>query len=212
MHRLGTDSARLSFIASSPTRTLTALALTFTLGLPACSTSNGADAGGSDAGAADSGGTDTGGGADTGFPADRTVFINEVVAKAVPDAKYNPTASDWVELYNSSSEKIDLAKWRIIDSKSKPFAEAIALPPGTTIPAKGYLLIYFNKDGAGSPTIAKGLSATEALALFSPDGVLQDLVDWKEGDAPEGKSWGRTPDGSEITKTFDKPSPNAANP
>ena len=209
MHRLGTDSARRAFLA--PGTTVSALALTLTLCLSACSTTDGANGGPSDAGAVDSTATDSAT-TDTGLPANRTVFINEVVAKAVPDAKYNPTASDWVELYNSSSEKVDLAGWRIIDSKSKPFAEAIALPPATTIPAKGYLLIYFNKDGAGSPTIPKGLSATEALSLFSADGVLQDLVDWKDGDAPEGKSWGRTPDGSEITKTFDTPTPNAANP
>jgi len=178
--------------------------------MTACSASAGNDAGSTDAGVNDAGAPDGAGGEDVGLPADRTVFINEVVAKAVPD-KINPTASDWLELYNKTEAKIDLAGWRIIDSKTKPFAEAIALPPGTSIPAKGYLLIYFNKDGAGSPTIPKGLSGKEAVSLFSADGKLQDIVDWKDGDVPEGKSWGRTPDGSDVTKTFDTPTPNAAN-
>lgn len=188
-----------------------ALSLVAALGLSACSSEAGAtDTGTSDGGATD-GGADSGG-SDTGLPNDQQVVINEVVAKAVPDGKINPTGSDWIELYNKTSAKVDLAGWRIIDSKSKPFAEAIPLPPGLSIPAKGYLLVYFNKDGAGSPVIPKGLSATEAVSLFAADGSLHDLVDWKEGDAPEGKSWGRTPDGSSVTATFDTPTPNAANP
>ena len=149
---------------------------------------------------------------DTTLPTTQLVVINEVVAKATNDPSFNPTASDWVELYNKSGAEVSLDGWRINDSKSKSAEQAIALPPGLKVPAKGYLVLFFNKDGAGSPVIGKGLSASEALSLFDAEGKLHDLVDWKDGDAPEGKSWGRSPDGSAAFATFDKPTPNAANP
>ncbi|MCO4759987.1 MAG: lamin tail domain-containing protein [Myxococcales bacterium] len=184
-------------------------------GLSGCSTEtggvDGADGTTTDGTTTDGAVSDSGG-SDTGATTNPSVVVNEVVVKAVPDSQFNPTGSDWIELYNTTDAKVDMTGWRVIDSKSKPFAEAIPLPPGISIPAKGFLVIYFNKDGAGSPTIEKGLGASEAVSLFSADGALQDMADWKDGDAPEGKSWGRTPDGSDITKTFDKPTPNAANP
>lgn len=163
--------------------------------LPGCSS----DGGGT-------GGTGSTGGAQLG------VVINEVVAKAIADASFNPTGSDWVELYNDGDAEVDLQGARIIDSKSKGFDEAVALPPGTKIPSKGYLIIYFNHDGAGSPVVDKGLSAKEALTLFAADGAQLDQVDWKDGDVPEGKSWGRSPDGSTSFRTFDTPTPNKPNP
>jgi hypothetical protein len=152
------------------------------------------------------GGNGGGGGSQVG------VVVNEVVAKALADASFNPTGSDWIELYNDGDAEVDLEGARLIDSKSKGFAEATALPPGTKIPAKGYLVVFFNHDGAGTPVIDKGLGAKEAVTLFDRDGVTLDQVDWKDGDAPEGKSWGRSPDGAAVFRTFDKPTPNAKNP
>lgn len=186
-------------------RNLRRLALIFGLlgaGLAGCSSDGGG--GGTDAGG------DTGGGGGGGGQAG--IVINEVVVKAIADASFNPTGSDWIELYNDGDAEVNLEGARIIDSKSKGFDEAVALPPGTKIPAKGYLVIYFNHDGAGSPVVDKGLSAKEALTLFASDGAQLDQVDWKDGDAPEGKSWGRSPDGSTTFRTFDDPTPNKPNP
>ncbi|HAN30636.1 MAG TPA: hypothetical protein DCQ06_03470 [Myxococcales bacterium] len=148
----------------------------------------------------------------TTLPNEPIVVINEVVAKAINDPTFNPTASDWVELYNRSAKPIEMDGWKINDSKSKGADFAYPLPPGLTIPAKGFLVLFFNKDGAGSPVIGKGLSSSEALSLFDDNGQLHDLVDWKDGDAPEGKSWGRSPDGSAAFATFSSPTPNAPNP
>ena len=132
--------------------------------------------------------------------------------RSLADASFNPTGSDWVELYNDGDAAVDLSGARMIDSKTKGFADATALPPGTSIPAKGFLIVFFNHDGAGTPVIDKGLGASEALTLFGSDGIQLDQVDWKDGEAPEGKSWGRSPDGASVFRTFDKASPNAKNP
>ena len=172
------------------------------LGLFGCSTDSG---GGVDAGA------DAAGGADGSIAGVPKLFINEVVAKASPSPSFNPTGSDWLELYNAGDAEIDLQSYRLIDSAKKGFDEALPLPPGTKIASKGFLVVFFNSDGNGSPVIQKGLAKDEAASLFHPSGLLIDRVNWEDGDAPEGLSWGRQPDGSDALKTLTKPTPGAAN-
>jgi len=62
------------------------------------------------------------------------VVINEVM--------YDPISEDsedeYVELYNRSSSPVDLGKWRLEDAVS------YAIPPGTILPAGGYLVIGKN--------------------------------------------------------------------
>jgi hypothetical protein len=139
------------------------------------------------------------------------LFINEVAAKGTAIGPFNPTASDWVELFNQSNSTLDLAGYRLIDSAKKGFAEATALPPHTKIPARGYLILYFNNDGAGTPNIDGKLGKDEALSLYHPGGLRIDVVNWELGDSPAGKSWGRSPDGSSVFKTFVQPTPGAPN-
>ncbi len=181
--------------------------------LAACGTEPGPNTGSSDSGgtAADGGSTDATSAADTADVVIPKLFINEVVAKAAKGDPKNPTASDWLELYNGDKATIDLMGYRLIDSSKKGFDYAFALPAGTKISAGGYLVVFFNHDGAGSPVIGKGLSGDEAATLFHPSGKLIDQVNWEKGDAPEGKSWGRVPDGSKIFKTMAKPTQGAAN-
>ena len=139
------------------------------------------------------------------------VFLNEVVAKGVAGSPGNATGSDWIELYNAEDAAVSLAGFKIIDSGQKTAEYAFPLPPGTSIAAKGYLVVFFNHDGAGSPVIDKGLGADEAATLFHPSGAVVDRVNWEDGDAPEGKSWGRLPDGSAMFSTMAVPTLGAAN-
>ncbi len=147
-----------------------------------------------------------------GGPPQAGVVLNEIVCAAIADGSFNPIGSDWAELFNGSAEAVDLSGARLIDSKSKTFDEAMALPAGTKIPALGYLVVFFNDQGFGNPVIEKGLSSSEALTFFGSDGLLLDQLDWKEGDCLEGASWGRSPDGGSALRAFDAPTPNAKNP
>ncbi len=111
------------------------------LALPACTSNGGSDTG-ADAGTTDATDgvgditTDT---ADAGTKADvppaelPPLYINELAAKGAAIGDWNVTGSDWAELYNGSSEAIDLKGWRIIDSKTKGFDVALSLPPGTKV-------------------------------------------------------------------------------
>ncbi len=139
------------------------------------------------------------------------VFINELSAKGEAIGDWNVSGSDWAELYNGSSEDIDLKSWRVIDSKTKGFDVAMALPPGTMIAANGYLVVFFNHDGEGSPVLDKKLGSDEALSIYHPTGALVDMVNWEPADIVPDKSWGRTPDGGDVFVVFDKPTPNATN-
>ena len=50
-----------------------------------------------------------------------------------------------------------------------------------------------------------------SMALWKPDGTLVDSVDWNDGDSPNSQSWGRSPDGGKVLKTFTTPTPGKAN-
>ncbi len=188
----------------------------------ACSNGDGTADAGSDAGSVDGGTGDAGDVTtnDTGADAGKVdvptvdlppVFINELAAKGSAIGTFNPTGSDWAELYNGSDEEISLQDWRIIDSKSKGFGAAFTLPPSTKLAAKGYLVVYFNHEGAGTPVIDKKLGGDEALSIYHPSGALVDVVNWEPPDSVPKKSWGRSPDGGSVFVVFDKPTPNAAN-
>jgi hypothetical protein len=55
------------------------------------------------------------------------------------------------------------------------------------------------------------LGSEEELAIFNPKGDLVALVQWKDGDSPTGKSFGRIPDATGAFKTLDTPTPGATN-
>lgn len=94
------------------------------------------------------------------------VLINEVASVS----KARGGAADWVELYNGSSEEIDLSGYHLSDSKN----DTTKWPIGNVkIGAGGYKVIdEYTADGStGELTIA--LSG-ETLYLFSPQGLLVD--------------------------------------
>jgi len=121
------------------------------------------------------------------------VVINEVVAAGSPD---------WLELYNLSDEDIDLSGYGLSDELTAPFKATLS---GLTLPASGHLKINVSDESLGFK-----LGGDELASLTDPSGLVLDLVDWDEGDAPEGMSWGRSPDGAEEWRT-QAPSPGAAN-
>ncbi len=126
------------------------------------------------------------------------LFINEVAAQGEP--------LDWFELYNGSDSHIALANFMLADdltdeSKRVPFPSDLVIEPS------GYLQIQLDSDGW--PGFALGKD--EELGVWTADGVLVDSVDWSEGDADEGTSYARIPDGSDGFLTVSSPTPGAPN-
>lgn len=135
------------------------------------------------------------------------VRINEVVAKAEDDGP------DWVELYNLSSQDIDLSGFSI---KDKNDAHKFTFPAGSVIKAKGFLVV--NGKGGVEPHLDFAFkSSGDTVRLFSQDSsgydVIRDQAEWQDGQAPKGSSYGRYPDGTGPFATLTPPTrgmPNVA--
>lgn len=123
------------------------------------------------------------------------LVINEVVAAGSPD---------WFELFNRSSAAIDLEGAHFSDDAARPLRATFSA--GQVVPAGGYLVVEVSDDLVGF-----GLGKDEMLVVFDPDGGEIDRADWDEGDAPDGASWGRNPDGAGSFETMHTPTPGAAN-
>lgn len=129
------------------------------------------------------------------------VVINEFMAAnvstTVDPADGKP--SDWFELYNSGTTAIDLTGYTLTDTITN--ATQFVIPPGYSVPAKGFLLVWADGDTQQNvPANADlhvnfKLSETgEALALFSPDGQMVDGFTF--GQQYPDISGGRYPDGA----------------
>ncbi|MEZ5304446.1 MAG: lamin tail domain-containing protein [Verrucomicrobiales bacterium] len=81
--------------------------------------------------------------ADYPFQVPNVVVINEVLAHS------SDLAPDWIELYNSSANPVDVGGWFVSDSGSD--LEKYRIADGTTIAGHGYLVLYEDQHfGASS--------------------------------------------------------------
>lgn len=72
------------------------------------------------------------------------IVINEVLAHS------HSTAADWIELYNTTPDAIDIGGWHLSDSRSAPIKYRFA--PGTVIGGYGYLVVSESANfGASAP-------------------------------------------------------------
>jgi hypothetical protein len=155
------------------------------------------------------------------------VRINEFLANNVacfPDMCDYDDFSDWIELYNDGSAAADIGGYTMTGKLSNP--KKATIPTGTSIPSKGYLLLWADghtaKPGqSGKREDDKGTSFTtkryhigfklnkagEQIGLFDASGKVVDSVTF--GPQYADISMGRAADGSWAY--FDQPTPGAAN-
>jgi hypothetical protein len=81
--------------------------------------------------------------------------INEVLARNDSAVNHQGTFPDLIELFNESGSSIDLSGMRITDDASD--TNKFSFPPGTTLPANGYLTLYAN-NADGTPGLHLGFS------------------------------------------------------
>ena len=126
------------------------------------------------------------------------LVINEVAAKGDP--------LDWFELYNTGDSDISLSGLVVADDLANA-AKRVAFPAGLVIAPGEYLQVEVDSDNwAGFK-----LGSDEELGVWTSEGMLVESVDWDEGDAGEGESYARVPDGSGDFQTVGSPTPAAAN-
>lgn len=149
----------------------------------------------------------------------QTIFINEVMASNtntirdgdVDDPKNGKDGgaySDWIEIYNSGTEPVDLTGYILSDSSAD-----WKFPKGT-VPAKGHLIVWASdknkiaKDGQLHANFKISASG-ENITLKRPDGTIIDSVDIVALD--DDQSYGRKYDGDPTWVIFSKSTPNKPN-
>ncbi|MBK8000334.1 MAG: lamin tail domain-containing protein [Verrucomicrobia bacterium] len=121
---------------------------------------------------------------------------------------------DWFELYNPETNAVNLTGYFLADSATN--ATQWAIPAGTTIPAKGYLLVWADNEATQNSASRADIHAAfslakggEAIALFAPDGTLIDVVTF--GPQTTDVSEGRFVDGAQSIYAMTNATPRSAN-
>ncbi len=141
-----------------------------------------------------------------------TVKINEAMASNdTTIADIDGDYSDWIELFNTSTEPVSLFVYGLSDDASEPFKWVF---PDILLLPDSFLLVYASgKDRAIWPgelhTNFSIRAGGEELVLTAPNSAEEDLVDpvAMETDI----SYGRVPDGDESWWFFEEPTPGASN-
>lgn len=108
------------------------------------------------------------------------LYMNEVYS----------AGEDWIELYNDLETTKDIGGYSIYDDAANKYK----LPVGTTISAKGFLVLFCNDLATGLNTNFKLSSTGETVYLENTGGTLIDKVTFPA--LNNGQSYGRYPDGS----------------
>jgi hypothetical protein len=123
------------------------------------------------------------------------VFINEIYS----------VGNDWLELYNASESVKDVGGYLIYDDATAKYA----LPAGTTIPAKGFLVLTCDGTGMALHTNFKLSSSGETVYLETAAKKLIDMATFPA--LLTGQSYARYPDGTGSFAVTGLPTPGATN-
>ena len=131
------------------------------------------------------------------------VVINEWMAdNAGPGGHQDPADGlyqDWFELFNPNTNAVNLSGFTLTDNLSNPGKWTI--PSGTTIPARGFLLVWADDEAFQNPTNVPGHlhagfqlnNGGEAIGLYNTAGIAQHTVIFDR--QVENVSRGLYPDG-----------------
>lgn len=153
----------------------------------------------------------------TAFAESCAVVINEICSSnsgkngnITSVTNEDGTYCDWIELYNTSDNDIDISGWGISDGAKNLYK--FVFSDGTKIGAKEYMIVYCSKTFAQNQSgfcAPIGISSSgETIRFTSPDGSLQDIMEIPALAADT--TYGRLPDGSaDLSVTV--PTPNGVN-
>jgi len=133
----------------------------------------------------------------TNTAAQAGIVINEILADNASTEEPDGSTPDWVELYNPSSNAVNLADMSLSDSLATP--RRWVFPAGSIISAQGYFRVRFDSDLPASTTnTGYGLRTTgDAVYLFNTPadgGGVRDAIIF--GIQIPDYSIARLPDGS----------------
>lgn len=151
-----------------------------------------------------------------------TLYINEIMASNTATITDNyGDYEDWVEIYNPNDFPVNLAGFYFEDDHYEPGAVitdriSYAYPDSTTIPARGFKVIWFDEEPSeGILHIDRKISTSgDAVYLIAPD--MLTVVDQKSWTATTGLladlSYGRYPNGTNNWMLFGGGNPHPVTP
>jgi large repetitive protein len=119
---------------------------------------------------------------------------------------------DWVELYNFGLSDLDIAGMFFTDGDEDLWEIPAGFPEVTTVPAGGFLILFFDKDSEDGPlhVEAKLSGSGEAVFMYAADGTT--VVDsYEYGEQTTDISMGRVVDGGSEWTFFETSTPGASN-
>jgi large repetitive protein len=143
----------------------------------------------------------------------QTLVINEFLASndthiTDPQGEFE----DWVELYNYGGSAVDIAGMFFTDGEEDLWEIPADFTEQTTVPAGGYLILWFDKDSEDGPlhVEAKLSGGGESIFMYATDGTtvidsyeyLEQVTDVSEG---------RETDNADVWINFETPTPGARN-
>ena len=140
---------------------------------------------------------------------ERPVRINEISASNDIFINESFKKHDWIELYNTTSDRIDVGGMYLSDDITDPLK--YALPQGTAIPARGYLVIWCDKE-SGTQLHAPfklGNKLGSAVVLTASDKSWADTLTYNYHTGFQ--SVGLYPNGGSDSYVMNRPSPGKAN-
>ena len=144
---------------------------------------------------------------------DFPVYINEfLVTNRSSLEDENGEFHEWIELYNSGSEPVDLTDFWLSDKESNPYKWRF---PETVIEPDEYLVIFASGKNRADPEnpylhTSYGLNDRDDELVFkTPEGHIIDVIPIRN-QKPD-VSYGRNPNDLEEWLYFPKPNPSKAN-
>lgn len=140
----------------------------------------------------------------TSEPTSSNLVVNEIVADP------EDGGTDWIELY-AVEGPIALANYSLVDDKADREPQTL---PDVTLETGEFIVIQAideeDVDSVDGYYVTFKLGSDDAVSLLDADGNTVSELDWDEGDAPEGYSFGLTTDGGDTTDTL-TPTAGASN-
>ena len=123
------------------------------------------------------------------------ISINELMAKNnSAQADEAGEYDDWVELYNFSSDQIDISGWHLSDNPWN--LDKFEIPTGTVMAPDSYLIFWADEDGSQGEYHANFKLSGSGETLFLSDANLLLVDEVEFGEQTDDIAYARIPNGT----------------
>ena len=144
------------------------------------------------------------------LPSELKIYVNEVNA-----------AGKWIEFYNDEEKEVNMGRYTVTRNNNDDGVSIAAIPPGTILTPKGFLVIYqggavFSPVEGAVDCLTYGISSDKFMDVILKDDqgcIVDDSFDIgnpQKVTVSDDKSWARETDGAATITALD-PTPGSRN-